>query len=158
MATKNKTLAQVDAAANDLLVLIGSKARARVYEDKENEAIRVDIETDDETGLLIGRHGETLASIETVLGMMARQTTGEWIRIIVNVGDWRERQEERLKEIAQQAADRTISTGEAQPIYNLTPAQRRIIHLFFSENKEVETESQGEGLERYLIVKPKGKK
>lgn len=158
MAAKNKTLAQVEEAANSLLSLMGSKAKARTYEDKENEAIRVDIETEDETGLLIGRHGETLASIETALGMMARQATGEWIRIVVNVGDWRERQEERLKEIAQQAADRAISTGEPQPIYNLTPAQRRIIHMFFSENKEVETESQGEGLERYLVVKPKAKK
>jgi len=158
MAAKNKILVQVDEAANGLLTLMGTKAKARVYEDKENEAIRVDIETEDETGLLIGRHGETLASIETALGMMIRQSAGEWVRIIVNVGDWRERQEDHLKEIAEQAMERAIQTGEPQPIYNLTPAQRRIVHLALSESKDVETESVGEGLERYLVVKPKGKK
>lgn len=158
MAAKNKIFVQVDEAANGLLTLMGTKAKARVYEDKENEAIRVDIETEDETGLLIGRHGETLASIETALGMMIRQSAGEWVRIIVNVGDWRERQEDHLKEIAEQAMERAIQTGEPQPIYNLTPAQRRIVHLALSESKDVETESVGEGLERYLVVKPKGKK
>ncbi|MCJ7805282.1 hypothetical protein MUP46_01420 [Patescibacteria group bacterium] len=158
MAAKNKILVQVDEAANGLLTLMGTKAKARVYEDKENQAIRVDIETEDETGLLIGRHGETLASMETALGMMIRQSVGEWVRIIVNVGDWRERQEDHLKEIAEQAMERAIQTGEPQPIYNLTPAQRRIVHLALSESKDVETESVGEGLERYLVVKPKGKK
>ncbi len=158
MAAKNKILVQVDEAASGLLTLMGTKAKARVYEDKENEAIRVDIETEDETGLLIGRHGETLASIETALGMMIRQSVGEWVRIIVNVGDWRERQEDHLKEIAEQAMERAIQTGEPQPVYNLTPAQRRIVHLALSESKDVETESVGEGLERYLVVKPKGKK
>lgn len=158
MAAKSKMLAQVGEAVDRLLSLMGTKASARVYEDKDNEAIRVDIETSDEMGLLIGRHGETLASIETALGMMIRQSVGEWVRIIVNVGDWRERQEDHLKEIAEQARDRAIQTGEPQSIYNLTPAQRRIIHLTLSESKDVETESQGEGLERYLIVKPRGRK
>lgn len=158
MAAKSKILVQVSEAADRLLTLMGTKASARVYEDKDNEAIRVDIETQDETGLLIGRHGETLASIETALGMMIRQSVGEWVRVIVNVGDWRERQEDHLKEIAQQAQERAIQTGESQPIYNLTPAQRRIIHLALAESKEVETESQGEGLERYLVIKPKNKK
>lgn len=158
MAAKNKILVEIDKAANELLALMGTQAKAAVAEDKENEAIRVDIATEDETGLLIGRHGETLAAIETALGMMLRQSTGEWQRIIVNVGDWRERQEEHLKEIADQAAQRAVTTGEPQPIYNLTPAQRRVIHLALADSKEVETESEGEGVERYLVVKPQGKK
>ena len=114
----------------------------------------VDIDAKEETGLLIGRRGETLNSIQTILGIMARQKTGEWARIIVNVGDWREKQESHLKELADQAALRAKETGQPQPIYNLSASQRRVIHLALAEDPEVETISEGEGEERYLIVKP----
>src|SRR3990172_1360376 len=92
---------------------------------------------------------------EEVLGMMVRQETGEWKRVLVNVGDWREKQEEYLTQMAKTTAERAKTTGEPQPLYNLTPAQRRVIHMALSEDSEIETESQGEGEERYLVVKPK---
>ncbi len=144
----------IEELANELINLIGAKAKIKVWEDKENEAFRVDIETE-EVGLLIGHHGETLNSIQTILGMIFRQKTGEWTRIIVNVGDWREKQEEYLKHLAEQTAARVKETGQEQPLYNLSPSQRRIIHLTLSSDPSLETESIGEGRERYLVVRPK---
>lgn len=151
---KNK-LETVKDLANKLLDLMGSKAKAGVTYEAENEAYLVEIKTEEEMGLLIGRHGETLKAIETALSMILKQKTGEWIRVIVNIGDWRKKQEEYLGELATQAAERAKETKEPQPIYNLTPAQRRIIHMALSKNQEVTTESVGEGEERYLVVKPK---
>jgi spoIIIJ-associated protein len=87
--------------------------------------------------------------------MIYRQENGEWKRISVNVGDWREKQEEYLSEMAKVTAERAKQTGEPQNLYNLSPSQRRIIHIALSEDKEIETESVGEGEERYLVVKPK---
>jgi len=149
-------IALIEETTNELLSLMGTNAKAKVSEDKENEAFRIDIETE-EVGLLIGHHGETLNSIQTILGMIFRQKTGEWTRIIVNVGDWREKQEEYLKHLAEQTAARVKETGQEQSLYNLTPGQRRIIHLTLSSDPELETESIGEGRERYLVVKPKKK-
>lgn len=134
---------------------MGSRAKVNVTSDEVNQAVLVNLETEDETGLLIGRQGETLTAIQTILGMIARKDFEEWVRIIVNVGDYREKQELRLKELATQTALRAKETGEPQNLYNLTPNQRRIIHLTLSEDKELETESQGEGKERYLIVRKK---
>ncbi len=151
---KDETLL-VKEMADKLLSLMGVEAGASVSFDKENDAIKVDIVSENETGLLIGRRGETLNSIQTVLGMMYRQETGEWKRIIVNIGDWREKQEDYLKSLATDAAERAKTTGEPQALYNLTPSQRRIIHLGLSEDTEVTTESVGEEPERYLVVKPK---
>ncbi len=147
----------VNDTANKLLDLMGSKAKAEVAYDTENEFYAVEIKTEEEVGLLIGRHGETLGAIETALAMILKQKTGEWVRVIVNVGDWRKKQEEYLGDLATQAADRAKETKEPQPIYNLTPAQRRTIHMVLAKNKDVTTESVGEGEERYLVVKPKGK-
>lgn len=140
---------------DELFSLMGVSPKVEVSFDKENEAFVVNVDAGEETGLLIGRKGETLSSIQMILGIMLKQKTGEWARVLVNVGDYREKEEDYLKNLAESAATRAKETGEAQPLYNLKPGQRRIIHLFLSEDKEVETESQGEGIDRYLLIKPK---
>ena len=148
----NKLLEEV---ANKLLNLMGTSATAEVSEDKENEALLVNIDPKDEAGLIIGRHGDTLISFQTLLNMIYKSRVGEWARIIVDVGDWREKQEEHLKELAEATAERAKETKEEQFLYNLKPAQRRIIHMELSKDKDVETVSEGEEPERYLIVRPK---
>ncbi len=140
-----------------LLELMGTKAKPHVSEDVKNDAVVVDIETSDEAGLLIGSRGDTLNSLQTIIGMIFRQKTGEWQRILVNISDWRERQEERLINLAQQAAQRATETQEPQTLYNLNASQRRVVHLALAEDKDVETESKGEGRERYLVVRLKAK-
>lgn len=155
--TKNKIdkLEFVEGMANELLGLMGTKAMVEVREDKENEAIRIDVETKEETGLLIGRRGETLNAIQSILAMILRKETGEWSRLIVDVGSWREKQESYLKELAEQTAEKVVETGLPQNLYNLTPSQRRAIHLKLSGSPDVTTESVGEEKDRYLVVKPK---
>ena len=147
----------VEEYAVELLTLMGTSAKIEVYEDKNNDAIKVDIKSEEELGLIIGKRGETLLSIQSVLGMMVKQKTSDWVRIIVNVGDWREKEEQYLENLAMQTADRVKDTGEAQELYNLSASQRRIVHMVLSEVDGIETESLGEGKGRYLIVKPKGK-
>lgn len=153
--TKKEKLKLIQELANKLLELVGSSAKAVVSEDEENDAFLVDIQTENEAGLLIGNRGRTLNSIQTALGIIVRRQTGEWERIIVNVADWRERETQRLEELANQVADRAKTTRQPQSLYNLTPSQRRIIHLALADNPEVKTESQGEGKERFLVVSPK---
>lgn len=156
-AVVNDDLLLVKEITTKLFKLMGIKSKPEISEDKENEAILVDIKTDEEAGLLIGNRGETIDSIQSILGMIFRQKTTQWKRIIVNVADWREKQKNRLSELANQVAERARMSGEPQPLYNLNPGQRREIHLALSEEKDIETESLGEGKERYLVVKPKEK-
>ena len=139
----------------ELLSLMSTKAKPKVSYDKDNEAFGVNIDAGDETGLLIGKKGETLLGIQTILGFLLKQKTGEWVRILVNVGDYREKEEGYLKDLAASTAQRAKETGEPQNLYNLKAWQRRIIHLVLSEDKDITTESEGEGEERFLIIKPK---
>lgn len=149
-----KLIKDIEEKTVKLLELLGSKAKVDVVE--KEDSFSVDLKAEEETGLLIGRHGETINSIQSILALSLREALDEK-KIFVNVGDWREKQEEKLNEMAEQIYQRAIDTGESQPIYNLTPSQRRIIHLALSEKKDVETESTGEGENRYLLVKPKKK-
>jgi len=150
----DKLIKVLENKAVKLIELLGSKAKVDVSE--KEDYFFVNLKADEETGLLIGRHGETINSIQAILALSLREELGEK-KVFVNVGDWREKQEEKLKEMAEQIYQRVIDTGEPQPVYNLSSSQRRIIHISLSEKKDVETESTGEGENRYLLVKPKKK-
>ena len=130
-------------------------AKIDVDYDKDQEAYTVNVEAPEETGLLIGKKGETLSSLQTVLGVLLKAKVGEWNRVIVNIGDYREKEEEYLRNLAKSTADRAKETGQPQNLYNLKPWQRRIIHMTLSTDTSLETESVGEGEERYLVVKSK---
>jgi spoIIIJ-associated protein len=140
---------------NNLLELMGTTSKGVVSYDQENDALIVTIEGGEETGLLIGRKGETLTSIQTMLSILLKQSVGDWHRVVVNVGDYRQKEEDYLKNLAESTASRAKETGEPQSLYNLNPAQRRIVHMTLSEDSQIVTESMGEGNERYLIVKVK---
>ena len=147
--------ASAEKIANKLLDLMGTSAKAVAQEDKEQDAILIEISTDTETGLLIGRHGETLEALQLIIGLGLHQKYGEWTRVLTNLGDWREKQSEKLSDLAKQAAERAKATGEDQNLYNLNASQRRVVHMEVSEDKDVETESVGEGAERYLVIRSK---
>jgi len=149
-----KLIKDIEVKTVKLMELLSSKAKVEVTE--KDDSFSVDLKAEEETGLLIGRHGETINSIQAILALSLREELKEK-KIFVNVGDWREKQEEKLSEMAEQIYKRAIDTGEDQPVYNLSPSQRRIIHISLSEKKDVKTESIGEGKNRYLLIKPKKK-
>lgn len=115
------------------------------------------IETD-ESGLLIGYHGTTLASLQLILGTLVFKKLAKWERIVVNVGDYRERREETLKNLAQTYAQQAITTGEPVILPYLPASERRIIHLVLQDHPRVITESQGEGKERRITIRLKNNK
>jgi spoIIIJ-associated protein len=150
-----KDLGLIQEIVEKLLSLSGIDASVDVSEDVENGAVLVDLKDTKEAGLLIGSRGETIFSIQSVVSMIFFKRSGKWLRIFLNVADWRDKQQSKLSSIALQAADRARTTGEAQHLYNLNSSQRRSIHLELSNEKDIETESVGEGEDRYLVVKPK---
>jgi spoIIIJ-associated protein len=120
----------------------------------ESGAFRVHIDTE-ETGLLIGFHGRTLESFQIILGMIITKQLGQWERVYVNVGDYREKREEALMYMAQRAAERAIATGRPVELAHLSASERRVIHLTLSGDERVTTESFGEGRDRRLVISPK---
>lgn len=143
--------------ANELFSILGIEAAIEVSEDTTEDSQKVylvSVDAPREAGLLIGAHGSTLHAIQSFLAMALKQKTGEWVRIVVDIGDWRQKHEAHLASLAKQAADRARQTGEPEPLYNLTPAQRRVVHMALSKEEGITTESEGEGESRYLVVKP----
>ncbi len=144
---------QVKQIAEELLTQLGVAGAVSVDID-ETGAFRVHIETE-ETGLLIGFHGKTLESFQIILGIMVSKALEQWVKVYVNVGDYREKREEALMLMAQHAAERVMLTGRPVELTRLSPSERRVIHLTLSGDERVMTESVGVGDSRILVVKPR---
>ena len=115
----------------------------------------VDIDSED-SSLLIGKHGVNLESLQFILAVRIKTLTGDDdFEIYVDVGNWRRRKEEKLKQMALDAAQRVETENEPQAIYNLTNSERRVVHVALAEHPAVETISEGEGENRHIIVKPR---
>ena len=144
----------VEEEAKKLLDLIKVEVGLEVNEDKENDGITVQLTTE-EPGILIGFHGETLAAFQLILGLIVNKKLEEWIRVLVNVNDYRQKREESLRMVALNAAQKVKFSNEAVVLTNLSPAERRIIHLTLADHPDVESLSEGQGQERRLVIKPR---
>lgn len=139
--------------ATEFLKKLAISADISVEEDSQ-ETYHLRIETE-ESGLLIGYHGETLNSLQLLLGTILYNKLGEWLHIVVHVGDYREKREESIKALALRVAQEVTQTKQPVPLPYLSAFERRIVHLTLADHPEVISESEGEGRERRVIVKPK---
>lgn len=155
MAVNKKVVEETKKVCDKLFSLMGVDIDYTVSLDKDNDAVFVKIEPGESSGLLIGSRGETIRSLQSALGMIVKHKVGDWTRIVVDVADWRDKQKERLVKLADSVVERVEQTGEPQPLYNLSAGERREIHMHLADSKEYETESVGEGDERYLVIKKK---
>ena len=143
----------IKSTTEELLSLLGATGEVTISEDKENDSYNVDIETED-AGILIGHHGDTIDALQLVLNQ-ALFSKLDNKRVSLNIGNWRERRRDTILSLADNVVSRVLETGTPQPIYDLTPSERRTVHMHLSENPDIITESEGEGRDRHLVVKPK---
>jgi spoIIIJ-associated protein len=114
----------------------------------------LDIEGDD-LGLLIGRRGETLQSLQYLLNLMVGQQLGRQEFFTVDVEGYRRRREDSLNSLARRMADQVKRTGRPVTLEPMPANERRIIHLALSESRSVSTASIGEGEQRQVAISPK---
>jgi len=146
--------------ADELFKKLKIEAQIEVLKEKEEqeeekgEHYILNINTE-ESGLLIGRHGETLNSIQLLFGLMLFHKLGEWHHVILDVGGYRKAREESIREMVEKIAAQVQESGEPVVLPYLSPLERRIVHLMLTESESVVSESSGEGRERRVTIKPK---
>jgi spoIIIJ-associated protein len=118
------------------------------------ESIDVSLETND-TGVVIGYHGEVLESLQLVLALCVSKKIGRFVRVSLEVGDYKKNRTEWLEHIAAQAKEQALQEGKAISLPSLKSWERRIVHMHLQNDAAVISESVGEGRERTLVVKPK---
>jgi Predicted RNA-binding protein len=118
---------------------------------QRNEHWYVDI-TGTELGILIGRRGDTLEALQYLTNLAVARKLSERVRIIVDVESYRQRREETLVRLAQRLADKVKRTGARVVLEPMNPHERRIIHTALQEDIRILTFSEGENLNRKVVI------
>ena len=122
---------------------------------KEGE-LYLDVKSD-EGGILIGKHGRTLESLQVLINRMVNKQTKKPFRIILDVADYKKRRAEFLKKMADRSGEDVKRTGKAVTIGPFSAHDRRIIHIALRDDPSVKTESVGEGDWKEIKIIPTGK-
>ena len=117
--------------------------------------IHVSVDGGDDPGLLIGRDGQTLASVQYLATRIISNKLQCLARVHVDAGDYRQRQDERLRELALSLAGKVRESGRTQMTRPLSSYQRRISHLTLQDDDVVQTHSKGDGEMKRVIIAPR---
>ena len=126
----------------------------RSAHDPESGGPVIDLVGED-SGLLIGRRGQTLQALQFLVTLIVRRQIGEDVRVTLDVENYRQRRETSLRDMADKVASRVAQTNRSITLEPMPPADRRIIHTSLAEHPEVRTESAGEGENRKVTVMPR---
>ena len=107
-----------------------------------------------DSGLLIGRRGNTLQSLQFIVQSIVRHQFDQDIRVSLDVEQYRSRREDSLREMADRVADRVVQTGRSITLEPMTPSDRRVVHLYLGERSGIRTESVGYGEGRKVQIIP----
>jgi len=139
-----------------LLQQMGIEARieARFSPDEPSGRVDLDIYSDD-PGILIGRRGNTLSSLQFMVSLISSRRLKSRVSISVDVEGYRQRRAEALKGLAIRMMERVKATGQPVTLEPMPPAERRLIHLALREHPEVVAQSVGEGESRKIVISPR---
>jgi spoIIIJ-associated protein len=112
-----------------------------------------DIDGDD-SGLLIGRRGETLRALQFLVSFIASRRLGDRVNLFVDVSGYQERRYETLRSLAERNARRVASSGREIILEPMPPNERRIVHMALADDPDVNTVSDGVGDGRRVVIEP----
>ncbi|WP_454969786.1 RNA-binding cell elongation regulator Jag/EloR [Eubacterium sp.] len=117
--------------------------------------VTIDLDCED-YGIVIGHRGETLDSIQYLLSLVIKKSTMEYVRVVINVGNYREKRAMTLSNLAKKNAQRVLRTGRRYTFEPMNPYERRIIHTAVQEIEGVESRSIGYNQDRRVVLEPTG--
>lgn len=123
--------------------------------EHEPGRVKVFVDAGAEAELLIGKDGSTMASLQYLANRMVARLTGAAVRIHLDAGEFREQQDEQLRQLALEMAAKAKEEGRTQSTRPLSSYHRRIIHLALQEDPAVSTRSKGDGPLKRVLISPK---
>ena len=136
-----------------VLTLLGVEVEVDI--DIEEEGLHCDLNCSQEDGgLLIGRHGATLDSLQYLTLRVLQAEGFERMRITLDVAGYRTRREKTLRQLAQSVAAKVLDSGRPYHFEPMSAMERRVVHMTIVDIAGLTTESEGEGRRRHVVVFP----
>ncbi|MCS7235041.1 MAG: RNA-binding cell elongation regulator Jag/EloR [Armatimonadota bacterium] len=149
-----RTLATATEIARTLVSKMGFSASVLAHATERG--LFLDVQGED-LGLLIGRRGQGIEAVETVLSAMVHQATGSRAEVEVDIGGYRARRRQHVAELARRAARRAVAQGKAVHLPPMDARERRVAHTTLAGDPKVTTRSEGTGEARHVVVEPTGR-
>ena len=133
---------------------MGMQAEVEVRPATDEEPLTLNVQPlgPQPVSVLIGRRGETLASLQFVVNMIVSKQAGKREHVIVDAQNYRQRREANLRQMAQRVANQVRQSGAPIMLEAMPPNERRIIHMALAESDDIATESTGEGEQRRVVI------
>ena len=119
--------------------------------DKTADCLEIDFAGED-MGILIGKRGQTLDSLQYLASLVANKGEEEYVRVKVDTENYRQRRKDTLENLAKNIASKVRRTGRAVVLEPMNPYERRVIHSALQADRYVETHSEGEEPFRKVVV------
>ena len=139
----------------NIVVAMGYPDATVDFIEEGNRHFTLNIKTDENTSLIIGKRGITLNSLQFLVNNYAKKFSSHYFRIEVDCDDYRENRKKTLEELALNLAKKSKKIGKPVELEPMTSIERKIIHNALTGIKNVETESRGEEPYRYLVITAK---
>lgn len=127
---------------------------AFVQGTSDEDSVELQVSGDD-LGILIGRRGQTLDSLQYITSLAVNRQGGEWIRVNLDIGDYRAKREETLRSLAHRAAVKVETSGRRIALEPMNAAERRIVHHELQDFSGILTQSEGQDPHRRVVILPK---
>ena len=138
-------------------VLSAMGIEATVTAELKGDMVEVNLEGEN-MGVVIGKRGDTLDSIQYLTSLVVNQTSEEYVKVSIDTENYREKREEVLCALAQRLASKVVRTGRKFALEPMNPYERRIIHSKLQDNEDVTTFSVGQEPYRKVVIAPKNPK
>jgi len=119
---------------------------------ESQEPIYLTISSED-SALLIGKGGETLRSFQAIVNTIYRRQSSDEGYVGIDIDGYKKERVEKVQGIAQELADKALASGEDQHLAPMNAFERRSVHTLLAENPDVVTASEGEDLDRHIVIK-----
>ena len=139
----------------NIVVAMGYPDATVDFKEDGNRHFTLNIKTEENTSLIIGKRGITLNSLQFLVNNYAKKFSSHYFRIEVDCDDYRENRKKTLEELALNLAKKSKKIGKPVELEPMTSIERKIIHNALTGIKNVETESRGEEPHRYLVITAK---
>lgn len=122
---------------------------------EEEQGAVIDLEGE-EVGSIIGRRGETLDALQYLTGLVANHVDNSYYKITINTGNYREKREKTLEILGRKLAFKAVKTGMKTSLEPMNPYERRVIHTAVQKVNGATSWSEGENLQRHVVIGPDG--
>lgn len=136
---------------SDVFSAMGIQAEIDLSYDEINTTLDINIKGD-EMGVLIGKRGQTLDSLQYLVSLVVNKNNDEYIKIKLDTENYRARRKETLENLAKNIAYKVKRTRKPVSLEPMNPYERRIIHSALQNDKYVETYSEGEEPYRKVVI------